>query len=85
MGIIAQSLTQVSSYAAKKTDLWPSLMDRLTDCILPGDVDAFERHVMGLGLQVPAAWEEPLAELVAKRRAEIAEDDISEIMKRFDF
>ena len=86
MGILAKTLSPSSSYAAKKTDLWPELMARLTDCMLPEDVDAFERHVISLGLQIPAAWEEPLKEIVSKRRQEIAEDDITEIMKsKFDF
>lgn len=86
MGVLAKTLTPSSSYAAKKSDLWPSLMERLTDCIMPEDVDAFERHIISLGLAIPPAWEDSLAEVVAKRRGEIAEDDINEILRdRFDF
>lgn len=86
MGILAKSLSPQSAYAAKKTDLWPSLMERLTDCMFAADVDAFERHVISLGLQIPAAWHEQLAEQAEKRREEIKEDDVATIMReRFDF
>lgn len=86
MGILAKTLTHQSAYAAKNNGLWPELMTRLEECVLPEDVDAFERHVSGLGLQVPAGWHEPLAEVIAKKRDEIREEDLTLIMRsRFDF
>lgn len=86
MGILAKTLSPASAYAAKVNGLWGALMDRLTDCMLPEDVDAFERHVIGLGLAVPDGWQVEIAEKVAARRQEIKEDDISEIMRsKFDF
>lgn len=86
MGLLSDTLKPQSSYAAKKSGLWQELMVRLGECVLPADVDEFERHVVGLGLQIPAAWQEPLAEVVEKRREEIAEDDVAVIMRRnFDF
>lgn len=86
MGLLSDSLKPQSSHAAKKNGLWPALMERLTECVLPADVDEFERHLLSISLQIPAAWNEPLAELVEKRREEIAEDDVASIMRRnFDF
>lgn len=86
MGLLLKTLSPKSSYAAKKNGLWEDLMERLTECVMPADVDDFERHVISLGLEIPAAWSGPLAELVEKRREEIAEDDVATIMRRnFDF
>lgn len=86
MGILAKALSNVSSYAAKNNGLWNELMDRLTDCVLPADVDAVERWISENPLSVPAAWSEPLAEIIEKRRIEIAEEEIGQIMRaKWDF
>lgn len=86
MGLLTKTLSPQSSYAAKQQGLWADLMDRLTECVLPADVDEFERYVVSLGLQIPGAWEEPLKEIIEKRREEIAEDDLTLIMRRnYDF
>lgn len=86
MGLIAQALKPQSSYAAKKGGLWQDLMDRLTDCVMPEHVDAFETHLLAIDIQIPGPWHEPLREIIAKRREEIDEDDIATIMRdRFDF
>lgn len=86
MGILAKTLAPTSSYAAKKTDLWPSLMARLTDCVLPAQVDDFEQWCIDNELQIPGAWQEPLAEKIAARREEIADEEIGLIVRnRFDF
>jgi hypothetical protein len=86
MGLISKAFTPQSSHAAKRDGLWPDLMERLGECVLPTDVGAFEQHLDAIALQVPAAWHEPLAELIEKRREEIAEDDVSTLMRRnFDF
>lgn len=86
MGLLAKTLTPQSSHAAKKNGLWPDLMEQLTECVLPADVDEFERHLAAIALQIPAAWNEPLAELIEKRREEIEADDVATIMRRnFDF
>ena len=86
MGMLTDTLKPQSAHAAKKNGLWQDLMDRLGECVLPADVDAFERYVVSLGLQIPAAWHEPIADVVEKRREEIAEDDVASIMRRnFDF
>lgn len=86
MGILAKTLANVSSYGAKNTGLWNELMDRLTECVLPADVDAVERWIDENPLSIPVAWSEPLAEVIAKRREEIDEDDVASILRRnFDF
>ena len=86
MGLISKAFSPQSSHAAKRDGLWPDLMERLGECVVPADVDEFERHLETIVLQVPAAWNEPLAELIEKRREEIAEDDVVAILRRnFDF
>ena len=86
MGLISKAFTPQSSHAAKRDGLWPDLMERLGECVMPSDVDAFAEHLEAIALQVPAAWHEPLAELMEKRREEIAEDDVSDILRRnFNF
>jgi crossover junction endodeoxyribonuclease RuvC len=86
MGALQKALAPQSSYAAKKTDLWPSLLERLTDCVLPADLEAFEAELELREMEIPGAWREPLAELIEKRREEIEQDDIALIMRNnFDF
>ena len=86
MGDLMKALTPQSSYAAKNAGLWQRLMGELTDCVVPEDIDAFERRLDAIELEIPPAWREPLAEVVAKRREEIAEDDVAVILRRnFDF
>lgn len=85
-GMLAKALSPVSAYAARKTDLWPDLMDRLAGCMFAEAVDAFEEHVMSLGLAIPEHWRELIDEEVEKRREEIKAEDIAQIMRdRFDF
>lgn len=86
MGILAKALSNVSSRAAKNDGLWNELMDRLTDCVMPRDVDAVQQWIDENPLSIPAPWHEPLAEVIAARRKEIDEEDVSAIMSsRFDF
>lgn len=85
-GALMQALSTPSSFAAKRNGTWGDLMDRLTDCALPSQVDAVEEWIEQHPLEIPEAWREPLAEVIAKRRKEIEEDDIASIMReRFDF
>ena len=86
MGMLAKALSAQSSYAAKKTDLWPELLAMIENCVLPDDVDDFERHLRVIGLRVPDSWTETLDELIEKKRDEIAQNDISRIVRdNFDF
>jgi hypothetical protein len=86
MGLIAKALSQQSSSAAKKADLWPELMAKLGECVTQAHVDDFEAHLVAIELQIPRAWHEPLAEVIEKTREEIAADDIGAIMRsKYDF
>lgn len=86
MGALANALKTQSSYAAKKTNLWDDLMSRLTDCVMPRDVDAFEEYLLSIDLQIPGSWREALAEIIEKRRQEIDEDEVGAILRaKFDF
>ncbi len=86
MGALTKALSNVSAYAAKNNGLWNELMDRITECVLPAHVDDVERWIGEHPLSIPVAWHEPLAEIIAKRREEIDEDDVATILHRnFDF
>lgn len=91
MGLLAKTLSPVSSYAAKggkarDRNLWAELKDRIDGAILPADLDAFEAWLDGYPLEYPAAYREPLDELIEVRRAELRAEDIGEIVReRFDF
>lgn len=85
MGLIAKSLTQQSAHAARKSNLWDDLMERLNCCLFPAAVDEFERYVESLGLQIPRGWQELIDEEVEKHRIAIEDEDITRIMRDFDF
>lgn len=86
MGILAKTLSSSSAFAARKSELWPDLMDRLESCLYPTAIDDFERHVVSLGLSVPDHWHEHIEEAVERKRKEITEENITKILSdRFDF
>lgn len=86
MGRLLDALKPISSYAAKKTELWPELCDRIAGAIVPGDLDAVAAWIEFHELDVPGSWREPLDELIEKRRDELAAEDIGQILQdRFDF
>jgi hypothetical protein len=80
------ALSPTSSYAAKKTDIWDDLTDRIAGAMWPAVLDEVEDWIAWHEMDVPWAWREPLTELIEKRRDELAEEDISQILlDRFDF
>lgn len=86
MGLLSKTLNPPSSYAAKKTDQWADLKDRIDGAMLPSDLDAFEAWLDEFPLEYPAAYREPLDELIEARREELRAEDIGEIVRtKFDF
>lgn len=93
MGLLLKTLTPKSSYAAKGgkdgnagPQLWAELKDRVDGAILLADLDEFERWLDAYPLEYPAAYREPLDELIEAKRAELRAEDIGLIMReRFDF
>lgn len=85
MGKLRDALSPVSSYAAKKTSLWDDLTDRIAGALLPADIDEVETWIEFHTLEVPWAFRESLAEIIEKRRDELAAEDIGGIVRRFDF
>lgn len=86
MGLLAKTLSPVTSNAAKKTSLWDEVTDRIEGALLPAQLDEIEEHMRAFPLQYPAAWSEPLADMIERRREELKAEDISEIVRsRFDF
>lgn len=86
MGALAKSLAAATPYSARKAGLWPELMDQLEGCLYPAAIDAFEAHIVSLGLQIPNNWHEHLANAVEKKRQEISDENITDILReRFDF
>lgn len=91
MGVLLKALTPVSSYAAKGGKsgggaLWADLKDRIDGAMLPADLDEFEAWLDARPLDYPAAYREPLDELIEAKREELRAEDIGEILRdRFDF
>lgn len=86
MGLLAKTLSPSSSYAAKKSGLWEDLMDELAGCLFPAAVDDFEERCRARGLEIPGAYEDPLADAIEARREELRSEDIGTIIRdRFDF
>ena len=91
MGILAKTLSPVSSYAAKggksgSGTLWADLKDRVDGAILLSDLDEFETWLDAYPLAYPAAYREPLEELVEAKREELRAEDVGAILReRFDF
>jgi hypothetical protein len=92
MGMLLKALSPPSSYAAKggkdpgSVDLWGDLKDRIDGAMTPRDLDEFEAWLDARPLDYPAAYREPLDELIEARREELKAEDIGEILKsRFDF
>lgn len=91
MGILSKSLAPISSYAAKGgkdggRDLWGDLKDRVDGALLPRDLDDFEAWLDAYPLEYPAAYREPLDELIEAKREELRREDVGEILRtRFDF
>ena len=86
MGKLADALAPQSSYAAKKTSLWPDLTDRIAGALLMIDLAEIELWLELHEQEVPWSWRESLAELIDKRRDELAAEDIGSILRdRFDF
>lgn len=85
-GVLMQALTPPSSYAAKKTDIWDQIIDRIDACLYLSMVDDVETWLFSVELQIPAAWNESIAEMLEKKRDELQDTDIGKIIRdRYDF
>lgn len=86
MGILMKALSPPSSMAAKKADVWADLRDRIDGALLPTQLDELEAWLDGFPLEYPAAYREPLNDLIEAKREELRAEDIGEIVRdRFDF
>jgi hypothetical protein len=86
MGALAKALQSQSSYAAKKTPLWDEICDRIDGAMYPRQLEEVEWWLNCIELQVPRAWVEPIEELIEKRRIELRDEDIGNILReRYDF
>lgn len=92
MGILLKTLSGRSSYEAKGgkdgagPKQWPELVDRIDGAILPAQLDEFEAWLDARPLDYPAAYREPLDELIEAKREELKAEDIGQIVRdRFDF
>jgi hypothetical protein len=86
MGALLKALSRPSAYAAKKTPLWDELCDRIAGALCPRDLDIIEVWCEINELNIPGGWVEPIDELIEKRRAELRDEDISQIMlDKYDF
>lgn len=86
MGMLAKALSPPSSHAAKKTDAWAVLMDRIEGCMFEGQLAELEAHLATRPNDYPYAWRESIAEVIEKKRDALASEDLSSIMReKYDF
>lgn len=86
MGALLKALSPSSSHAAKQTDLWPDIMDRIDGALLPADLDEVERWLAAHELEIPGGWWEPIRDRIELTRKQLASEDINAILRdRFDF
>jgi hypothetical protein len=88
MGLIEDALKHATAYSVKrdKPDLWSDLVDRIDGALLPAQLDELEAELDARPLDIPFGWRLEADERIEKRREELAEEDISQILRdRFDF
>jgi hypothetical protein len=86
MGIIAKTLAAPSAYALKQTDFWSDLTDQVAGALCDADLIVIEVWAEAHPIAMPFGWYGELAELIEKRREELADEDIRSILlDRFDF
>lgn len=86
MGKLLDALSPPSAYRAKKTDFWETVTDRIAGAILAADLDDLEHWLVLHVLDYPETWNEPIAELIEKRREELAQEDVNQIVRdKYDF
>lgn len=91
MGMLLKALLPMSSYAAKggatrSGNLWAELKDRVDGALFPAQLDEFEAWLDARPLDYPAAYREPLNDLIEQKRGELAAESVTEILKdKFDF
>jgi ubiquinone biosynthesis protein Coq4 len=88
MGMLADSLAHATAYRVKRDnpDLWPDLVDRIAGALLPAQLDEIEDELQRRYLDIPFGWHLEAAELIEQKREDLANEDVSQIMRdRFDF
>lgn len=86
MGKLFAAFDRRSSYAAKKTTFYADVVDQIEGAMLPADLDRVELFLIDHELEYPASWDEVFAELIEKRRDELASEDLGSILReKFDF
>jgi hypothetical protein len=86
MGVLKQALTPPTAYAAKKTNIWEEVQDRIDGAMFPAQLALVEAWITENELNIPEKWHEPISELIEKRYAELETEDISQILRdRWDF
>jgi hypothetical protein len=91
MGALLKALTAQSSYAAKGGKagggtVWEDLCDRVHGALFEAQLDTFVDWLDARPLDYPAAYREPLDELIEVKRAELRSENITQILKdKYDF
>lgn len=88
MGMLANALKAPSAYSVKRDrpELWDDLIDRINGALLDSDLQEFEAWLDFRPLDLPGGWAELLEERIEKRREELREEEIGNILRdRFDF
>lgn len=86
MGILAKTLAGPTAAAAKRSGVYEDVKDRIDGAIVPQDLDEVARWLDANDHTFPPAWRESFDDMIEIARERLAEDDVSQIMRRnFDF
>jgi hypothetical protein len=81
-------LSAPSAYALKKDhpEVWEDLVDRIAGALLPAQLDEIETDLEFHPFRMPVGWYIEAFELIDKRRDELRDEDLQQIMwDRHDF
>lgn len=75
MGAILKAFKVRSSMAAKKANVWPEIIDRLSDCTSLEDIASFEAWLKVAHWNLPYPYREPLQDEIEERVQAILVDE----------
>jgi hypothetical protein len=88
MGMLAKALSAPSAYAVKRDqpELWVTLIDRVNGALFVAQLVELEIWMDLRPLDMPEGWYDELREAIDRKRVELREEDIGNILfDRYDF
>ena len=86
MGILADAFKRPSAHAAKKTDLYAEVKDRIDAVILKSQLAEVEAYLDANDHTFPTGWRDAFDNMLELKREELEAEDVGNILRaRFDF